>query len=246
MERNILLTIEYDGTNFSGWQRQPGIRTVQGTLENILSKVCGEQILLEGTPVEKIPFAVNNIAGDTMRDGDVKIVCAEEVAENFHARFDSKGKKYIYRIRNSVEMSVFLRNYRYRIWRELNVNLMRKAASYIAGTHDFACFQAAGGTVRQSTVRTVHNLKITENFSDSTEKSYLRGGADFDARDIDIEITGDGFLYNMVRIIAGTLVEVGLGKIDPDEVKNIIESGNRSLAGHTAPPQGLFLVEIYY
>ena len=268
MERNILLTIEYDGTNFSGWQRQPGIRTVQGTLENILSKVCGEQILLEGTsrtdagvhalgqrasfkcgqgiPVEKIPFAVNNIAGDTMRDGDVKIVCAEEVAENFHARFDSKGKKYIYRIRNSVEMSVFLRNYRYRIWRELNINLMRKAASYIAGTHDFACFQAAGGTVRQSTVRTVHNLKITENFSDSTEKSYLRGGTDFDARDIDIEITGDGFLYNMVRIIAGTLVEVGLGKIDPDEVKNIIESGNRSLAGHTAPPQGLFLVEIYY
>lgn len=261
------MTIAYDGTDFSGWQRQPNVRTVQGTLESILSKVCGEKIRIDGTsrtdagvhalgqrasfkcgpgiPVEKIPFAVNNIVSETMRDGDVKIIVAEEVSDDFHARFDSKGKKYVYKLRNAVEMPVFLRNYRYRIWKELDVDKMKEAAKHIEGTHDFACFQATGGTPRESTVRTIHRLNIVETKVADGRKGFSTR-AEFDSKDIYIEISGDGFLYNMVRIITGTLVDVGLGKIRPEEIKGIIESRDRKLAGHTAPPQGLFLVEIYY
>lgn len=256
MERNILLTIEYDGTNFCGWQRQPGVRTVQGEVEQALSKVCGREVRLNGTsrtdagvhalgqrasfkgefgiPTDRIMVAANNLLCGGMnargRVSDVLIREVREMSADFHARFDSKGKKYRYIIRNSGEMDVFARNYCYQVKTPLNLAAMREAASLIVGTHDFACFQAAGGNPRETTVRTVYSLDIISR----------------DDGDIAIEISGDGFLYNMVRIIAGTLVEVGQGKKKSGEIADVIKSRDRQRAGHTAPPEGLYLVEIYY
>lgn len=282
MERNILLTIEYDGTNFYGWQRQPDVRTVQGTLEDVLSKVCGRRILVDGAgrtdagvhalgqsatfhgefgiPTERIAYAVNNILSGNMKDGDVRIVKAEEVPTGFHARFDAVGKKYVYRIRNADRMPVFMRDYRYRVWRKLDLEAMRQAAGFIVGTHDFECFQSAGGTPRESTVRTVKSLNLKSAVQDLNYTGFMAAGtgntefagaaADKTATaagiDIDIEIVGDGFLYNMVRIIAGTLIDVGMGKTEPKFVQEIIRSKERGLAGFTAPPQGLYLAEVYY
>lgn len=260
MEKNILLTIEYDGTAFSGWQRQPSVRTVQGELERVLTDLCGMQdgkpIELSGTsrtdagvhalgqrasfkgefgiPAERIPLAASHMLasgrGGKCACGDVRITAAEEMPPEFHARFNSVGKTYRYIIKHGTEPRVFERNYCYHIKQHLSAENMRKAAAEIVGTHDFACFQAAGGTPRETTVRTVFGLHIIE----------------VSENELHIEITGDGFLYNMVRIIAGTLCEVGQGKRKPDEITQIIKSKDRRKAGHTAPPQGLYLVEIYY
>ncbi len=255
MERNFLLTIEYDGTGFSGWQRQPDKPTVQGTLESALSFVLGREIKVNGTsrtdagvhaygqrasfkgdfgiPTDKLAMVVNNRLSGGLRGktgiGAIRITNVEEMPEDFHARFDSKGKTYIYRIRNAKEMDLFQRNYCYQVTEPLDTDAMRKAASIIEGTHDFACFQAAGGEERETTVRTVFKLDIQQAGSD-----------------VYIVITGDGFLYNMVRIITGTLVEVGLGKRAAESVTDTIASADRQKAGHTAPPQGLYLKKIYY
>ena len=255
MERNFLLTIEYDGTGFSGWQRQPDKPTVQGAVEKALSTVCGCEVKINGTsrtdagvhaygqrasfkgefgiPSDKLAMVVNNRLAGGLRGktgvGPVRIVEVVEMSLDFHARFDSVGKTYIYRIRNVKEMDIFQRNYCYQITDPLDVAAMQKAASYIEGTHDFACFQAAGGEERETTVRTVFQLKVE------------RVGSE-----VYIIITGDGFLYNMVRIITGTLVEVGLGKRAPESVAETIKSTDRQKAGHTAPPQGLYLKKIYY
>ena len=255
MERNFLLTIEYDGSNFSGWQRQPNARTVQGEMEKVLTKVCGAKVELNGTsrtdagvhalgqrasfkgeygiPTDKIMNAANNhlCGGKRLGSliGDIRIKNLEEKPLDFHARFDSKGKKYRYVIQNGGQVNIFRRNYCYYVEAPLDIESMKDAAKYIVGTHDFACFQASGSQIRETTVRTVYDLDVYK-----------------DSDDVILEISGDGFLYNMVRIIAGTLVEVGLGKIKPDKVKLAIDSGLRQNAGHTAPAQGLYLVEVYY
>ncbi len=258
MERNILLTVEYDGSEFFGWQRQPNVRTVQGELENALTKVLGYPVQINGTsrtdagvhalgqrasfrgefgiPTDRIMLAVNNLlAGQSGgiskigRVGDVRIIGVEEKPLDFHARFNSRGKKYRYIIRNCSDIDIFKRNYSYQITEPLNVAAMREGAAYIVGTHDFCCFQASGSTVRESTVRTIHRLDILQQKSN-----------------VIIEVSGDGFLYNMVRIIAGTLVEVGLGRRSPESIADIIAKGDRCNAGHTAPAEGLYLVEVYY
>lgn len=256
MERNILLTIQYDGTNFSGWQRQPNVRTVQGEIEAVLSKICATPIQINGTsrtdagvhalgqrasfrgefgiPTERIQLAANNMLAATVgtprQCADVRIAKVEEMPADFHARFDCKGKTYRYIIRYGAEADVFRRNYAYQIKGGLDLDAMAAAAEHIVGTHDFACFQAAGGTPRETTVRTIYGLNI------------LPKGED----ELWIEITGDGFLYNMVRIIVGTLVEVGQGKRTADSLKATIASTDRQKAGHTAPAEGLYLLEIYY
>lgn len=262
MEKNILLTIEYDGTGFSGWQRQPGRRTVQGVLEDLLTEIVygGKRVTIDGTsrtdagvhalgqratfqadikmPVENLMKVMNDrLSGrpeSRSENEDIRIVGCEEVPDGFHARRSANGKMYRYSIRNAASMPVFFRDQRYLVTKPLDIERMREAAEYIKGTHDFACFQAAGGEPGKTTVRTVTKLDITA-------KEAEGGGTD-----IDIEIAGDGFLYNMVRIITGTLVEVGEGKTRPEELQEIIDSGNRENAGHTAPPQGLTLVEVYY
>ena len=172
MERNFLLTIEYDGTGFFGWQRQPGVPTIQGTLEDALSAVLGKKIQVNGTsrtdagvhaygqrasfsgefgiPTDKLALAVNNrIAGamkGKMATGPIRIKEVREMPADFHARFNAKGKTYLYKIHNSKEPDLFLRNYCYAIREPLDEEAMRLAASRIEGTHDFQCFQASGGT----------------------------------------------------------------------------------------------------
>ncbi len=260
--RNILLTIAYDGTTFHGWQKQPELRTVQGVLEQTMSRLFNREILLAGTsrtdagvhaygqrasfrtdiniPVEKLAMVVNNAlcAGEGSVSGHggfakspVRILKAEEMPEEFHARFDCKGKKYIYKIRTDAddESLVFERNYVYHVKEALDTVAMNAAAGLLIGTHDFKSFEASGGNLRETTVRTIFNA-----------------GIESDSEGIEFSIEGDGFLYNMVRIITGTLVETGQGKRAPGDMKQVIEAADRRVAGHTAPPNGLYLAEVYY
>lgn len=253
---NVLIRIEYDGTNFSGWQKQPEDRTVQGEIEHVLKFIALEEVPIHGTsrtdagvhalgqcasfewncnmPVEKLPEVMNRRfgtagAGRSGAPGDIKILSAEVMPDDFHARYNCKGKTYRYIIDKTGD--IFRRNYAYQSPEVGNLDLdrMREACQYIIGTHDFKCFETAGGTPRETTVRTVSELSISE-----TDKEIV------------IEITGDGFLYNMVRIIVGTLCEVGLGKKEPSDVATAIDAKDRALAGFTAPPQGLYLKEIYF
>ena len=263
MEKNVLLTIQYDGSEFHGWQRQPDKPTVQGHLEKTLSSLFKREILINGTsrtdagvhamgqrasfkadinlPVEKMAMVVNNaLAGrekGSFAISPVRIAAAEEMPPDFHARFDCRGKKYIYRIRNTADVDIFLRNYVYHVDRPLDVEAMRRGAAYLKGTHDFKSFETSGGTPRETTVRTIFDIEVLA--AEQTADGGLAG-------DIEIHVSGDGFLYNMVRIITGTLVDMGMGKIEPDEMKTIIEAKDRTKAGHTAPPYGLYLAEVYY
>ena len=253
---NVLIRIEYDGSEFCGWQKQPEARTVQGEIEHVLKYIALEDVPIHGTsrtdagvhalgqcasfewncnmPVEKLPEVMNRRfgtagAGRAGAPGDIRIISAEVVPDEFHARYNCKGKTYRYIIDKTGD--IFRRNYSYQFPEvaDLNIDSMREAAAYIIGTHDFKCFETAGGTPRETTVRTISDLTIVE--------------AD---TDIIIEVTGDGFLYNMVRIIVGTLVEVGLSKKSPADLPKIIESKDRQNAGITAPPNGLYLKEIYF
>jgi len=251
---NILLKLAYDGSGFHGWQKQPGVRTVQGELEEKLDAVLRSPVFLEGTsrtdagvhalgqcatlrgefgiPTDRIPVAVNSLLSD------VCILSAEEKPEGFHARFDAVGKTYAYRFAVSPPNEIFLRNYTCLLAKSPNIDNMTEAAKYLEGTHDFACFQAAGGTERESTVRTIFAVRITQ--ATCTDPA----GVSYEA--VEAEVTGDGFLYNMVRIIAGTLTCAGFGKIAPKEICSIIEEKNRALAGPTAPPGGLYLKEVFF
>lgn len=261
MERNILLTIEYDGTGFHGWQKQPGERTVQGHLEAVMSRLFRTEISLSGTsrtdagvhargqrasfvtdigiPTEKIPLVVNNALSGAERGTfavpPVRIVAAEEKPEGFHARFDSVGKEYIYTIRNGESVDIFRRNFVYHVAAPLDIPAMRKACGALPGTHDFRSFESSGGNPRQTTVRTIYRAEIGE----------APAGAD-GARDVTFTVRGDGFLYNMVRIMTGTLVDIGLGRIPAEDMPMIIEACDRAAAGHTAPPGGLCLAEVFY
>ena len=214
-----------------------------------------------GIPIENLPKAVNNMlaggrTGAGSKVADLRVLSAREMPEDFHARFDCVGKTYRYVIRTG-DPDIFRRNYVYYIDSDPDVSLMREAAEAIRGTHDFRCFMAAGGTPGKTTVRTVSELEISEKTLDRPTRfrRMQTGGPaipmvpapDFrPAREIAIEITGDGFLYNMVRIIAGTLIEAGTGRILPADVPEIIGSLDRGRAGHTAPPWGLYLKEIYF
>ena len=261
MEKNFLLKIAYDGSTFSGWQRQPDKRTVQGVLEETLSFFTGIDVKLNGTsrtdagvhalgqcasfkgdfsiPKEGLMKAANDRLSGGMNHknpvGDVEILSITEMPMDFHARFDCKGKTYRYVINNNSKKDIFRRNYSYWVPKPLDLSAMREGAEFIRGTHDFKAFQASGGNERETTVRTISDIKV---FTDS--------GISGEKNDVIIEVTGDGFLYNMVRIITGTLVEVGLKQKIPEDVRDIIESMDRTRAGHTAPAEGLYLKEIYF
>lgn len=255
MDKNILLTIAYDGSEFHGWQRQPDKRTVQGHLEMILSRLFKKEILLSGTsrtdagvhalgqqasfqtdvniPVEKLARVINNaLCGwekGSFSISPVRIVAAEEKPPEFHARFDAKGKTYIYRISNTETIDLFQRKYVYHVAEPLDTDAMRQAAQILTGTHDFKSFEASGSTPRESTVRTIYRMELLQ------EDSSLQ-----------LHVTGDGFLYNMVRILTGTLVDVGRGRLQPQQMHEILAAKDRQTAGHTAPPFGLYLAKVYY
>ena len=252
--RNILLTIEYDGSAYSGWQIQPNVPTVQGEIEKALRRAMDRDIRISGTsrtdagvhafgqrasmliedgiPLERIPLAVNNALPP-----DIRIVSAEQKDEDFHARFSASGKKYVYKMKHHP--SAFDARYYYEVEPGLDMEKIAKAAEIIRGTHDFKCFEAAGSDIRESTVRTIWFLEMKpECFKDPTGCGADEG--------YELVVKGDGFLYNMVRIITGTLIDVGRGRIPVDEIYEMLEKGDRTLAGHTAPPQGLYLAEVFY
>ena len=244
--RNIKLVIEYDGKDFNGWQKQPNKLNIQGEIERAISEITKEDnIELNASgrtdagvhalgqvanfktncniPVEKFPIAIN-----TKVKKSIVIKSAEEVEERFHSRYNCKQKTYRYVINNSEYGSAIYRNQEYHVPQKLDVESMKKAVKYFEGEHDFKGFKASG-TSSKNSVRKIFKTNIEVH----------------DDR-IFIELTGSGFLYNMVRIISGTLVDVGLGKIKSDEIQEIIKSGDRQKAGKTLPPQGLYLLKVEY
>lgn len=243
--QNIKITLSYDGTSYHGFQIQKNEITIQETVQKALSKITGEQIKLTGCgrtdsgvhavaytanfhtnssiPADKVSFALNSILPDD-------IICIDSCSEDdtFHAKNSALRKKYTYKILNSKTPNPFLRNYAWHYKFPLDIQKMRQASQAFIGTHDFIGFASSGFTVK-TTVRTIYSLNV-----------YKDGDI------IVIDVTGNGFLYNMVRIIAGTLVFVGGGKIPPDDMADIIASCDRNRAGITAPPQGLYLSEVMY
>jgi tRNA pseudouridine38-40 synthase len=249
---NFKLTLQYDGTEFHGWQVQPGgQRTVQGEVAGALSLIEGREVALHGagrtdagvhaegqvasvrlsrelTP-EKLRAAVN---GNTERD--VRVIEAEVAQDDFHARFSALGKTYCYRIFQARFMSPFWARYAHHEARTLDTGKMRELASMFLGEHDWTAFSCAQADV-ETRVRRVTELEIDERFDE-------RGHG----RLIEIRVSADGFLRYMVRSIAGTLVAAGRGEIDASRIERALRSRDRSLAAATAPARGLTLVKVHY
>ena len=243
--KRILLTVEYDGTNYAGWQRQLNGLAVQQVLEEALQKATKERIVVTGAsrtdagvhalgqavhfdtesriPPEKYPFVLN-----TMLPRDIRVHTGREVPEGFHARFMTCGKRYTYRIVNSRHASAIRRNTHVHVPLPLDLAPMQEAAKKLLGTHDYAAFQAAGGTAK-TTIRTITSAELVQQ-----------------GDEIILTVEGDAFLYNMVRIIAGTLIEIGLGRRSVNAFTVAYETLDRLSLGVTAPPQGLELSRVYY
>ena len=243
--RRILLKIQYDGTNYSGWQRQPLQKTVQGEIEEAIFKAIGEQVevfgsgrtdagvhalgqtahfdLIAPVPIEKIKDILNNVLPK-----DISILEAKEVDNDFHARFSIKKKCYVYKIYNSEVKNVFFANRTAWVRKNLDVNKMNEIKDLLIGEHNFQGFCSSNTNV-QSFVREIFSISINRI-------------GDF----IDIEVCGSGFLYNMVRIIVGTFVDYALGKITKEDIEMALKNGDRSKSGETMPPSGLYLKETFY
>jgi len=243
--RRLLFTLSYDGTNYHGWQVQPNGITVQQCVQEAFQSVTGAQCSITGCsrtdagvhanmfcfhtdtdcniPADKFVLAINSALPD-----DIVVTDCKEVAGDFHARYDCKGKTYIYKIYDGYLRNPFLNGYAYHHKGMLDAELMNKAAKQFIGRYDFAGFCSSGSSV-QDTVRTVSDCYVK------------RCG-----RNIEFGITADGFLYNMVRIIVGTLIDVSDGRIDADSIRDIIISKQRDLAGQTAPAHGLYLNKVNY
>ena len=243
--RNVKLTIEYDGTNYCGWQKQNNEKTIQEEIEKAIYKAVGEVVEVIGSsrtdagvharkmvanfktnatiPFDKFKYAINDKLPD-----DIAMIESEEVSEDFHARYDSKGKTYCYSIINRQQKPAIGRNYVYHFKWDLDIEKMREACKYFIGKHDFKAFRSLGSSVK-TTERTIKELYIES-----------------EGEKINIFITADGFLYNMVRIIVGTLLKVGRGKIPVEDIEKIILLGDRKKAGPCVPAQGLILEKVYY
>lgn len=240
--RRIKLVVAYDGTEYCGFQVQNNGPTIEGELNKVLSELFKEDIRVIGAsrtdsgvhaycnvavfdtqarmPAEKMVYAINQRLPE-----DIRVQESSEVAADFHPRHTDSRKTYEYRIYNAAVQNPMKR--RYALWNyyKLDVEKMKEAAAYLVGEHDFKSFCSADTQV-ESTVRTVYEVAVTQS-----------------GEDIVISVSGNGFLYNMVRIIAGTLLEVGKGRIEPNEMPRILEAKNRQASGPTAPPHGLTLVK---
>ena len=243
--KRIKLTIAYDGTNYCGWQVQPNGITIEEVINKALAKLTGENILVIGAsrtdsgvhamgnvavfdtettiPPEKIAVALNQRLPE-----DIVVTKSEEVPLDFHPRYCNCSKTYEYHIINTRIPVPTKRLTNYFVSYVLDIDKMRQAASYLVGEHDFVSFCNVRTDV-ENTVRTITALDIITN-----------------GNEITVRITGNGFLYNMVRIIVGTLIRVGRGFYEPEKVKEILEAKDRKAAGVTAPPHGLMLMEINY
>ena len=243
--RRILLQVAYDGTGYCGWQYQPGHPTIEGSLNNAIKELTGEEIAVIGAsrtdsgvhalanmavfdtespiPGDRFSFALNTKLPD-----DIRVVSSKEVEPDFHPRHVSCEKTYEYHIYNAGFMPPTMRNYRFHEARLLDVDAMNAGGAYLVGTHDFKAFCSAD-TSALTTVRTIKSLRVEKEGNELT-----------------ISVTGTGFLYNMVRIIAGTLMWVGLGVRTSEDVKKALESCDRSQTGPTAPACGLILAEFKF
>ncbi len=243
--KNIKLTIEYDGTNYSGWQFQINAPSIQEELEKALKELTGENIKTNGAgrtdarvhargqvanfytastiPPERFSKALNGLL-----PMDISIVDSQEVPEDFHARYSAIGKRYAYLIHIGKSRSPLLRNFSMQVLYDLDLGIMREASRLLLGTHDFAGFMSTGGIVKD-TIRTIHSIEL-----DLKDKSLW------------ISFEGNGFLYNMVRIIVGTLLKLGRGSMELQQLSRMLIEKDRSLGGPTAQPQGLYLEKVFY
>ena len=246
MIKNFKITIEYDGTRYHGWQRQKTDRTIQEQIEKAVLTITGQQVFLTGSGrTDAGVHAYGQVANfkcetslgpqdlfrglNSLTDADIVIRGCEEVDASFHARYDVKSKTYVYKILNRPDPAAIGRQYAWHIRKELNLEAMRAASTYLIGSHDFKAFEGAGSP-RAHTTRSVFKASLVK-----APDGYLS-----------FEIEADGFLRFMVRNIVGTLVEVGLGKISPADFKGILASKDRDQAGATAPAHGLFLKKVNY
>lgn len=246
MMKNYKIEIQYKGTRYQGWQKQESSsNTIQGKLEDILSKMCGEKISVHGSgrtdagvhayaqianfhcdtlmPKEQIMEYMNRYLPE-----DIAVRRIEEMHDRFHSRLNAAAKSYHYRIHNSNIADVFTREYTWQVPDDLDIEKMRKATEYLCGTHDFKAFTSARKG-NKSTVRTITSIQIEKN-----------------GDEICMTYNGNGFLYHMIRILTGTLVEVGKGVIEPAEVIRICDSKQRDQAGPLAPAHGLALLHVLY
>ena len=255
--RNIKLLIEYEGTNYCGWQIQPECETIQGIIESSLSKITKVDTDVIGAGrtdagVHALGQAANfrtdsrmtpdefKSALNSLLPRDIVIKHVEEVDESFHSRYDAINRVYHYTILNSATPSAFLRNNVYVISRPIDVELMNTACEFLMGTHDFSSFGSASDPVRS----TVRNIKHARWYVFDSQCSVIDEGCKHHL--IQLRIEANAFLRGMVRAIAGTLLEVGLGKIAPEKIKDILEMKDRSSAGPSLPAKGLCLVRVDY
>ena len=244
--KNYKIIIQYDGTRYKGWQVQKSTdMTIQGKLQDVLSAMTGQEVEVIGSGrTDAGVHAYGQVANFHIPDGyteeeildylnqylpmDIAVTKIEEVDERFHARYHATSKTYVYRIHRSTIPNVFERKFMYTYTEPLDIEAMRKAASYMIGTHDFMSF-CGNKKMKKSTVRTVTNIDIKELDNE-----------------ICISYTGDGFLQTMIRIMTGTLIEVGNGMKKPSDISDILDSRNRQNAGYTVPAEGLMLKEVFY
>ena len=246
MIKNFKILLEYDGTHYHGWQRQKEDRTIQEEIEKAVLTITGQRVSLIGSgrtdagvhayaQAANFKCSTNLDARDLMgglnstTPDDIVITSCELVDESFHARYNAKSKTYVYKILNRPKPAAINRQYVWHIKKALNVKAMRTAISHLIGSHDFKAFEGAGSP-RSHTTRCVVKAGLNQD-----ESGYLV-----------FEIEADGFLRFMVRNIVGTLVKVGLEKISPDDFKRIMDSKDRTRAGATAPPHGLYLLAVKY
>ena len=240
------LTLSYDGSRYNGWQKQGNTKnTIQEKLETLLSRLIGEEVEVNGSGrTDAGVHAMGQVASfrTTQRQDcqallqdircylpeDIGAMELSEASPRFHARLNATGKTYVYRVWTGEAPNVFERKFLYTVTEELDVAAMKQAAKHLIGTHDFMSF-CANKRMKKSTVRTITDLQIEQL-----------------GHELRFTVSGDGFLYNMVRILVGTLLEVGMGKRDADSVPALLEAKDRSLAGYLVPPHGLRLEEVSY
>lgn len=244
--KNYKMIVQYDGTRYDGWQKQGNTgETIQGKMEMVLEKMMGQPVEVIGSGrTDSGVHATGQVANvrlDTKRlpeeiltylnrylPEDMEVTSVEAAEERFHSRLNARGKVYTYWIETAPKKMVFQRKYIYGLGQSLDMEAMKQAAAYLCGTHDYKSF-CSNRNMKKSTVRTVKSIDFYDHGSQ-----------------IEIRVTGDGFLYHMVRIMVGTLIETGLGKRKPDAMQEVLDAKNRQMSGYTAPAEGLFLTKVLY
>jgi tRNA pseudouridine38-40 synthase len=265
LARWLKLTVAYDGCVYAGWQVQPDKPTVQGTFEATWQRLTQESVRVSAAGrTDAGVHALGQVVGlstqtrlsnDDLHRGlnallpnDIAVCTVEDAADNFHATYDAIGKRYRYHIHNSRSPSVFDRNYSWHYPQPLDAVAMHAAAQALVGRHDFSSFETAGSP-RPDSIRTIHGLKVVRSPAGEllgNSSTSIPGKLSFIPQHIAIDVAGDGFLYNMVRTIVGTLIEVGVGKQPTIWPAEVLAAQDRRRAGQTAPPHGLFLVKVDY